>query len=166
MNVNDVFEQTKDAYLCLIHPIRRDDIYRREIAPVLAIVPAVPDQLVASMIVGASWRERLLGLCLSIAKRQAKFVNPMLESLRDPRGISIVPACAALAVLANRGIFEMSKSFSEMFDRRVFDGEIGWATDKAMYFAGLRTEDVPGKGPNYGQNFDDHTELYSWIYSI
>lgn len=34
-----------------------------------------------------------------------------------------------------------------------------------MHFAGLRAEDVPGRGPNYGQNFDDHVEVYSSIHA-
>ena len=163
MSEDDVFEQTNGAYLCLIHPVRRDDTYRQEIAPVLALAPSVPDELVASMIAGASWRERLLGLCMAMTKQPAAFIEPMLQSLRDPRGISIVPTCAALAVLARRGIFAMSQSFAQMFDRQVFDGEIGWATDKALHFAGLRADEVPGRGPNYGQIFDDHVEVYSWI---
>jgi hypothetical protein len=117
------------------------------------------------MITGASWRERLLGVCLAMAKRPATFIEAMLQSLRDPRGIAIVPACAALAVLARRGIFTMAPSFPEMFDRAAFDGEVGWATDKAMHVAGLRAGDVPGRGPNYGQLFDDHVEVYSWIHA-
>jgi hypothetical protein len=165
MSEDDIFEQTKDAYLCLIHPVRQGDAYRREIASVVALAPSVPDELVAAMITGASWRERLLGLCMAMAKRPASFIEPMLQSLRDPRGISIVPACAVLAVLARRGIYAMTKSFAEMFDRQVFDGEIGWATDKAMHFAGLRSDDVSGRGPNYGQIFDDHIQVYSWIHA-
>src|SRR6185503_5429824 len=164
MSEGDIFEQTKGAYLCLIHPIRRDDTFQREIAPVVALASSVPDELVASMITGASWRGRLLGLCLAMAKRPATFIEAMLESLRDPRGIAIVPACAALAVLARRGIFMMAPSFPEMFDRTAFGGEIGWATDKAMHIAGLRAEDVPGCGQNYGQIFDDHVEVYGWIH--
>ena len=165
MSENDIFEQTKGAYLCLIHPIRRDDTYRQEIASVVLLASSVPDELVAAMITGASWRERLLGLCLAMAKRPGKFIEAMLQSLRDPRGIAIVPACAALAVLARRGIFTMEHSFSEMYDRTAFDGEVGWASDKAMYIAGLRAGDVPGRGLNYGQNFDDHVEVYSWIHA-
>jgi hypothetical protein len=165
MNEDEIFEQTKDAYLCLIHPDWRDDRYRREIAPVIALAPSVPDEIVAGMITGASWRERLLGLCMAMSKRPEIFTEAMLQSLRDVRGISIVPTCAALAVLTRRGIYGMPASFADMFDRKVFDGEIGWATDKAMHFAGLRTEDVPGNGPNYGQIFDDHVEVYNWIYA-
>ncbi|MEQ1935535.1 MAG: hypothetical protein ABL962_16875, partial [Fimbriimonadaceae bacterium] len=154
MSEDDIFKQTKDAYLCLIHPVQQGDTYREEIASVIALAPSVPDELVVAMITGSAWRDRLLGLCMAMSKRPAMFTEAMLRSLRDPRGISIVPTCAALAVLARRGVFGMSQSFAEMFDRTAFDGEVGWATDKAMHFAGLRAEDVPGRGPNYGQSFD------------
>jgi len=163
MSEEDIFNQTNGAYLCLIHPIRRDESYRQEIAPVLALASSVPDELVAAMITGVSWRERLLGLCIAMAKQPATFIGAMLQSLRDPRVIAIVPTCAALAVLARRGIFTMPQTFSEMLDRAAFDGEIGWAADKAMRVAGLRTEDVLGRGPNYGQIFEDHVEVYNWI---
>jgi hypothetical protein len=163
MSESDVFDQTNGAYLCLIHPIRRDETYCQEIAPVIAIAPKVSDEVIASMIAGASWRERLLGLCMAMAKRPVLFVEPMLRSLRDPRGISIVPTCAALAVLARRRIFSMDQSFAAIFDREAFDGEIGWAVDKALHFAGLCIDDVQGRGPNYGQIFEDHVEVYDWI---
>ncbi len=163
MTENDVFERTKGAYLCLIHPVRCDDRYEPEIESVLALAPLVPDELVASLITGASWRERLLGLCMGMAKEPTNFIEPMLQSLRDPRGISIVPTCAVLAVLARRGVFAMTESFALAFDRRVFDGEIGWAIDKAMRFAGVGADDVAGTGPNFGQVFEDHAELYRWI---
>lgn len=164
MNKDDIFEQTKGAYLCLIHPVRCNDVYRQEIAPVIALAPSVPDELVRAMVTGVSWRERLLGLCMAISKRPSIFTEAILQSLRDVRGISIVPACAALGVLTRRGTFVMPPSFADMFDRTAFDGEVGWAIDKTMHFAGLRAEDVSGRGPNYGQIFEDHVEVYSWIY--
>jgi hypothetical protein len=60
MTEDDIFKQTQDAYLCLIHPVRQGDTYRKEVASVVSLAPSVPDELVARMIVGASWRERLL----------------------------------------------------------------------------------------------------------
>jgi hypothetical protein len=130
---------------------------------VLALAPIASDDLVKSLIVGESWRERLLGLCMGMAKRPATFIDPMLRSLRDPRGISIIPTCAALAVLARRRVFAMEHSFAQMFDRPAFAGGMGWAVDKAMRFVGLRCEEVEGAGPNYGQIFEDHVQVYSWI---
>lgn len=163
MNEEYIMEQTGDAYLCLIHPIVQGDAYREKIAPVVALAPSVPDELIAAMITGRSWRERLVGLCMAMCRRRATFVESIVQSLQNPRGIAIVPACAACAVLARRGIYAMNDSFPQMFDRAAFDGEVGWAADKAVYFAGLRTEDVPGRGPNYGQNFEDHAAVYNWL---
>jgi hypothetical protein len=163
MTEDEVLTKTEGAYLCLIHPVRRDDTYRKEVAPVIALTPSVPDELVAALITGVSWRERLLGLCIATSKKSGAFVGAMVQSLQDPRGISIVPTCAALAVWARAGIFAMSASFGNGFDRAAFDGELGWAIDKAKHLAGLRAEDVPGRGPNYGQIFEDHVEVYSWI---
>jgi hypothetical protein len=34
-----------------------------------------------------------------------------------------------------------------------------------MHFAEFRAEDVPGRGPNYGQIFKDHIQVYSWIHA-
>ena len=166
MTEADIFDQTKGAYLQLVHPTRQRDGYGVEIASVVALAASAPENLVAAMLVGASWRERLLGLCLAMAKRPAVFVEPMLDSLREPRGIAIVPACAVLAVLAKRGIAELPPSMAGDFQREAFDGEIGWAIDKALHYAGLRPDDLPGRGPNYGQVFEDHVQLHAWVYDL
>jgi hypothetical protein len=99
-----------------------------------------------------------------MATRPATFVEPVLQSLREPRGISIVPACAVLGVLARAGVYEMHPLLAYEFDRAVFDGEIGWAVDKALHYAGLPAAQVAGNGPNSGQVFENHVAVYSWIY--
>jgi len=165
MNEDYIFNHTKDAYLHLIRPTRLGDSYRQEIVAVIAFASDVPNELVSAMIAGSSWRERLLGLCMAMTKSSGVFVQPMLQSLRDPRGISIVPACAALAVLAKQGIYDMPATFTEMFDRNIFDGEIGWAADKAAQSTGLHEVNVQERGPNYGQIFEDHVDLYRWAKS-
>ena len=165
MSEEDIFQRTGDAYLHLIHPVRSENRYRLDVAPVLAIAGSVPDDLISNLIGGPSWRERLLGLCIGMHRRPNPFVQPMLRSLADPRGISIVPTCAALAVLAKCGSYAMPESFAGMFNRAVFDGEIGWAAQKALSLVGLRTGSILGRGPNYGQVFEDHLEVYSWIQS-
>jgi hypothetical protein len=163
MNEADIFARTGEAYLSLIHPVTEGNAYRREIAPVIALSSFVPDALVTNMIVGTSWRERLLGLCMAMAKNPVTFVEPMVKSLHDVRGISVVPTFAALAVLARRGLFYMTAPFTKTIDRSAFDGEVGWASDKAMHFAGIQREDANGRGPNYGQVFENHTEMYQWV---
>ena len=71
----------------------------------------------------------VVGLPLSASEKEApgSFVDHMFASLRDVRGISIVPACAALAVLGRRGLFDPSRLLEGEFDRAAFDGELGWA---------------------------------------
>ena len=53
MSENDTFNQTKDAYLCLVNPVRHGEAYRQEIASVIELAPSVPDELVVAMIGGA-----------------------------------------------------------------------------------------------------------------
>jgi hypothetical protein len=84
MSEDDISTQTKDAYLRLIHPARQGGTYHQEIASVIALAPSDPDKLVAAMIAGAAWRERLLGPCMAMAKQPAIFIEAMLQSLRDP----------------------------------------------------------------------------------
>src|SRR5262249_9089518 len=140
MTEDDVFDQTGQAYLRLIHPVKQGDAFRQAIAPVLALAPSVPDELVSAMIVGASWRERRLGLSMAMTRNPAGFGDAMLRSLRQVRCISTVPTCAALAVLARRGVFDLAAAFAGPFDRAALDGEVGWGMDKAMHFAGFRGE--------------------------
>ena len=150
-------------YLCLIHPILKDNTYRQEISPILAVVPHVQNAEIAALIIGNSWRERLIGFVLATATRPENFVKLILQSLQNPRGIAVVPACALLSILAEKNLFKIESIHSNNFDRTVFDGELGWAIDKILFHAGLRTDDISGRGPNYGQIFEDHREVYRWI---
>ena len=100
---------------------------------------------------------------MSKQKQPSSFIDSMFQSLRDPRGLAIVPTCAALALLARRGVFVMQPSFAELFDRTPFDGEVGWAVDKAMRFAGLRPDDIQGHAPNDGQSFEAYVQFYESI---
>jgi hypothetical protein len=163
MSEDDVFSKTGDTYLRLIHPVRRGEDFRQGFAPLMAFAASVPDSLVSAMIVGPSWRERLLGLSLAMAKSPTAFTDAIVRSLREVRGISIVPACAALAVLARRGLLDIGQSLAGDFDRAAFDGEVGWAIDKAMRFANGQSDGTNGRGPNYGQVFEDQIQLYEWI---
>ena len=163
MTESEIFKDTKGAYIALMRPNLTDDEYRQYIESVIVLAPSAPDELVASMIAGSSWRERLLGLCMAMAKEKqpAMFIESMFQSLRDPRGLSTVPTCAALAVLARRGVFAMPQSFGEMFDPTPFNGEVGWAVKKAMCFVGLCNEDFSGDGgSNDGQSFESHVRFY------
>jgi hypothetical protein len=163
MSEDTIFELSGYAYLRLIHPALQDHACHKALETVVTLSPLVPHEIITKLILGVSWRERLVGVSLAATKQSALFIEPMLQSLRDPRGISIVPICAALAVLARCGLYAMPPNFSELFDRQVFDGEIGWAADKAMHFAGLRNDNPSGRGLNYGQIFEDHIQIYTWM---
>jgi len=163
MTGDDIFNQTGNAYHCLIHPAQQGGVYSQAIARVISLARSVPEALIAAMIGGPSWRERLLGVCLGMSKQPANLIQPMQRSLQAPRAIAIVPTWAALVVLTRGGFLRMADSFAGKFDRAAFDGEMGWAEDKASYHAGLRPEPVPGRGPNYGQVFEEHLDFYTAI---
>jgi hypothetical protein len=163
MNEDDIFKQTGNTYLRLIHPVRADEDFRKALAPLIRMAPSVPEDLVSAMIVGQSWRERLLGISLALTKCPSKFTEAMIQSLHDLRGISIVPTCAALAVLARRGLFDMAQLSRGAFDRAAFDGEVGWAIDKALDFGGGQPAPANGRGPNYGQTFEHQAQVFEWI---
>src|SRR5262245_12995936 len=114
MSEDEIFEKTQGAYLCLIHPVERDGTFKKEITSVVSLAPSVTDEIVAAMITRSSWRERLLGLCMAMSKKSGAFAEAMMKSLQDPRGIAIVPTCAALAVLVRAGVFTIPSSFADM----------------------------------------------------
>lgn len=125
MTEDELFEQTGQLYLGLIHADSELDDFRQEIVTMIALAPSVPDEVIISAILGRSFRERLLGIYFGMTRPCVAFREAMAESLRDLRGISIVPACAAFGVLARRGVFRLPEGFGEMFDRDAFDGEVG-----------------------------------------
>src|SRR4051812_29250956 len=100
MTKEQVFKETGETYLCLIHPVSPDQDYHSFLSSFRQLPTEVPPQVVSALIVGESWRERLLGLWLAMAQAPESYVDLMLKSLADVRGYSITPTCAALAVLA------------------------------------------------------------------
>jgi hypothetical protein len=168
MTQSDIFKQTKGAYWGLMRPARDGGELSKHIDSLIAIAPAVPADVVTFMLAGASWRERLLGLCIAMtqSRQPAQYVDSMIQSLRDPRCLSTVPTCAALALLARRGVFAMTESFADGIDRTPFCGEVGWGIDKALHFARVRSEDAAGEsGPNDGQDFEQHVQFYDSLHA-
>ena len=166
MTEEEIFKQTKGAYIGLLHPLDKHEEFGGYVETLINLAPKVSNEVIHAMLAGSSWRERLLGNCMAMTRQNVpeSFVACMLQSLRDPRCLSIVPTCAALALLARRGVFKMTPAFGTMFDRAVFNGELAWAVDKAMFFCGLRSEDVSGNAPNDGQTFEDHVRFYQSLH--
>jgi len=123
----------------------------------------LPSDVVSSLIGGASWRERLLGLWLGMAQGPERFVEPMLMSLRRVTGYSITPTCAALAVLAKRGRFGISRLRSDETDASAFDGDLGWAISQAERYARGEAVSAEERCRNSGQSFLHQAEMYEWI---
>jgi hypothetical protein len=163
MTEEAILAATQGGYSSLIHPDVRAGSFQREIQPLLDLEPNVPDPMVAHLLIGPSWRERLVGLAIAMVKTPSPFVEPMQRSLVDVRGIAIVPTCAVLAVLGKRNLFDQGANWEANLNRAAFDGEVGWAIDKARGIpAGLTAAD--DRGPNYGQDFAKHVEAYDWIH--
>lgn len=165
MTTNQILDHTGDAYLALIHPDIASDTFQDLVRPLLVLAPSVPAAIVGDLIVGPSWRERLLGVYFAMATTPELHIGRLIESLHDLRGMSIVPTIAALAVMARNDCFEMTKSFGDQFDRFAFDGEVGWAVDWALHHVGLREHPGAECGPNYGQRFDAHTRMFEALHS-
>lgn len=163
MTEEQVFKQSGETYLRLIHPASPDNDYHSFLAPFRQFTTTVPSEVVSSLIGGASWRERLLGLWLAMAQGPESFVDPMLKSLRDVRGYSITPTCAALAVLARRGRFDLSRLLSDEIDRSAFDGDLGWAINQAERYARGEAVSEDERCRNSGQSFSHQVEMYEWI---
>jgi hypothetical protein len=163
MSEDDIFAKPGDTYLRLIHPVKADEDFREALTPLVQAAASVPEDLVSPMIVGKSWRERLLGIELALAKCPGNLTGAMLQSLHDVRGISIVPTCAALAVLGDRGLFDMVQLSDGAFERGAFDGEVGWAIEKALQFVGGQPAAALERGPNYGQVFAHQVQVFEWI---
>jgi hypothetical protein len=163
MTEEQVFKQTGDTYLRLIHPAGPDNHYRSFLAPLREFTRTVPSDVVSSLICGASWRERLLGLWVGMAQGPEPFVEPMLGSFRRVTGYSITPTCAALAVLARHGRFDIGRLQSLEIDASAFDGDLGWAIKQAERYARGEVVGVDERCRNSGQSFLHQVEMYEWI---
>lgn len=64
--------------------------------------------------------------------------------------------------------FENSKSKelpaeTKKLDRKIFDGDMGWALDKAAFHLGISKSDPSGASPYYGLSFEQHLNTFRWI---
>ncbi|MBE7467366.1 MAG: hypothetical protein HS116_28165 [Planctomycetes bacterium] len=159
-----LLNQVQNAYLPLIH---LDEGVEVATTIIVKLAPLTPDQLIRNLIAtGASWRERLIGLVLATQRGIAAFADAMIVSLNDPRGISIVPTCAALAVAVKHFGYKYSPDRTSALDRSLFDGELGYALDCLHAYLGLSKSSSQDKGPNYGQEFSQHVCFYERLCGV
>lgn len=161
MNADAAFDVT--PYLSLLRPTPEgsDEIAVRSRLRlhVLVISPSV----ITELIHGPSWRERLVGLAFAVMSQPSSYVEQIVKSMKDSRGLSIVPGFAALVVgLRLDALCELPRSVC-LLERSAFDGEIGWAIEKAMFHLGQRCTDPGGTAPNSSQVFEDELNFYDWL---
>jgi len=163
MNASNVMQRVGDAYLPFNRPDFADPTLRPAITRITALAPEVDAKLIAELIAeGESWRERLVGLVFAANSDLPAFVNPMIASLRDPRGLAIVPTCAAIAVALSQQA-ECMPSQIDSLDPESFSGELGWALDNVRFHLGHACHKPQGKSPNDGKDFDTHVNLVKLI---
>ncbi len=159
INEKELLKKVSSKYLSLIHLSFQDN----EVIELINISKLLNNKLIQSLIVeNFSWRERLLGLFFACSKDVKIFYNPLIQSLQNVKGITIIPTFAVLAICINRGSlynFSMVKDCN----RNSFDGEVGFAMDKMHYYTGLSATNLVRKGPNYGQDFEQHYKFYEKI---
>jgi len=165
ITADEVFERTPRAHLWILRP-NFEGRERAEMAPLLAIADDVADDVVRSLIVGGDWRSTLVGLVLAMSEGFSRFAPEALESLRTPKGIAITAAWAFLTLCCLEEEIHFDSLAAHTFDRATFDGEMGWAIDKAKYHSGNRPDDVSGIGPHYAQVFEDYLKLFRWWRSM
>ncbi len=148
-------------YLALIHPQPNDPELWTDIDRLVSShADTTVEELRGMIREGRSWRERLVGLVTTVRRGGCGDLADLLHCLRDPHGISIVAACAAYVAVREKTGPCAASPFPKDLDRKAFDGELGWALDKACHHLGVGTPDPGGRGPNYGQVFEDHLETY------
>ena len=115
------------------------------------------DEEVNACICGDSWRERLVGQVLAVARNRETFVPALVQSLVKVSGFAIIPGCAAIVVL-----LEKAKSPAPDFsgiDLTQFSGEVGWAINKVRFYLDKSSSDPGGFGPADDQSFEDHLKF-------
>ena len=155
-------KQTGDAYL-LLNDLENLD--NEELSSVLKKIRLLLEQVspskISAFIRHEDWRPRLIGIFLVLLSQNGQqFVPDLIESLADPRGLTIVPACAALTRLISRAQMEVP-DFSSL-DREAFSGAMGWSIDKLRFHCGVGP-DPGGRCPNDEKSFEVHLKVLGKI---
>src|ERR1041384_7836567 len=93
-----VFKRAAGVHLLFIRPDLASREDRQRIVDFLRCAPLVSKTVVEKLIRWDDWRPRLLGFALAVRKKPEAFVNAIVVSLQNPRGLAIVPGCAAIVV--------------------------------------------------------------------
>jgi hypothetical protein len=163
MDADTVFAAVPYIYLL------RPDVEREEIRAagrsVRALAPVVPAATTRELLNGTSWRERLVGLAIGVIQGPGQFTGDIVDSLRSPRGLAIVPSAAALVLAAREsGAADLPTEVATL-NRSAFEGTVGWALDMARFLLGASDYNPGGTSPYYGIRIEEHLSFYEWLVS-
>jgi hypothetical protein len=161
MTADQLFAETGDAYLVLIHLESDVDEAVSRISLATATCPSeLVDQLLRD---GPSWRERLLGLVMASLQGISEHYDTALDAFHRTGGMSIVPISAALSVAIRDYGCNYTPEMTGSLDRNAWDGEIGFALDCLHHAIGIAAAPDRMLGPNYGQDFAKHLDFYTTL---
>ena len=160
MDPAEVMTETRDSYLKLNFPYLENLDCQQAVADILRIEPLADAGTVEGLLTFPDWRGRLVGHVLAVRKGARQFVPAMLDSLADPRGLAIVPTCAALLLGLADEMPDRWMTRLAAIDRSPFDGEVGWSLDKLTFRLGWSPTDPGEYSPNEGKDFDLHLALF------
>lgn len=166
MTPETLFQQTSDFYQCLIHPDLEDVDFRRELEAFRGLRAELDRELALTLIQESNWRTRLLGLAVGALLREWSLAPVVLELIRQPTGISIVPAGAWLMVQHQQAPSLSPEIDGIEFNTGQFDGEVGWILTRLQAQIDGTLTVVPDEvGPNYGQSLQSQLALYELLCS-
>jgi len=161
MTANELFAETGDAYLTLVH---LENGVEDDVATISSVSETCSSQLIDQLLRdGDSWRERLTGLVIASIRDIKEYYDSLLCGFQRTGGISIVPMSAAISVAVRDRECKYDPQMTESLDRDSWDGEIGFALDWLHHTIGMGDAPERTVGPNYGQEFNKHLEFYTTL---
>ncbi|QDT27345.1 hypothetical protein Enr10x_26620 [Gimesia panareensis] len=167
MTPEKLFDTTADFYLQLIHPDLEDAGFRRALDAFCELRGELDFDLALALLQDRNWRSRLLGLVVGALLSEWSLAPAVVELIKEPIGISIVPAGAWLMVQHQRApTFSPEIDLSE-FDLGLFDGEVVWILTRLQALReGTFTVDSEATGPNFKQSLQSQLALYALLCSV
>lgn len=161
-----LFQQTSDFYQSLIHPDLSDVDFQREIEAFRGLRAELDRELALTLIQESNWRTHLLGLAVGALLREWSLAPVVLDLIRQPTGISIVPAGAWLMVQHQQAPSLSPEIDGSESDSGPFGDEVGWVLTRLQaQRVGNLTVDPDEVGPNSGQSLQSQLALYERLCS-
>jgi hypothetical protein len=160
MDADAVMEHLGRGYPSFLRPDTFDPENVQAVQRLRRVASTIDDDTVSRLINGQSWRERLVGLYLAAMRGADRFSASIIQSLRDPRGLAIVPACAAISIaLRHQRATDWEKPLGEL-DVGAFSGELCWGLAKLRWALKWADMDPGDLSSNDGMDVEEHVRFY------